>query len=104
MEWLISLYLPNREDRANPYASPLLAKDQTGLPPAIVITAQFDPLRDEGEAYAEKLRQAGVQVELARYDGMIHGFAQFIGILKPAGEALDRVAARINRLSGAPPD
>jgi acetyl esterase len=76
----------------------------TNLAPAIVITAQFDPLRDEGEAYAEKLRKAGVTVELVRYDGMIHGFAQFIGILKPAGEALDRVAVRINRLSGFPPD
>ncbi len=101
MEWFISLYVPNREERANPYVSPLLARNLANLPPAIVITAQFDPLRDEGEAYAEKLRQAGVPVKQIRYDGMIHGFAQFIGILKPAGGALDQVAACVNRSSGS---
>ncbi len=95
MEWFRSHYLPKPEDRADPYASPLLALDHSNLPPAVVITAEFDPLRDEGEAYAEKLRQAGVPVEVVRYDGMIHGFVSFVGIVDQAAEALDLIAARV---------
>ena len=97
MEWFRSQYLPKPEDRADPYASPLLAPDHSNLPPAVVITAQFDPLRDEGEAYAEKLRQAGVPVEVARYDGIIHGFVSFVGIVDQAAEALDLIAARVKQ-------
>jgi acetyl esterase len=96
MEWFRSLYLPRPQDRKDPYASPLLAEDHSRLPPALIITAQFDPLRDEGEAYAEKLREAGVPVELVRYDGMIHGFVSFVGILDQAEDALDRIAAKVN--------
>lgn len=95
MKWFRSHYLPKQEDWVDPYASPLLARDHSHLPPAVVITAQFDPLRDEGEAYAEKLRQAGVPVELIRYDGMIHGFVSFVGIVGQAEDALDRIAARV---------
>ena len=95
LEWFRSHYLPTPEDRADPYASPLLAPDHSNLPPAVVITAQFDPLRDEGEAYAEKLRQAGVPVEVVRYDGVIHGFVSFLGIVDQATEALDLIAARV---------
>ncbi|WP_019424459.1 alpha/beta hydrolase [Paenibacillus sp. OSY-SE] len=69
-----SQYLRNEEDAMNPYSSPLLYKNVTSLPPAMVITAEFDPLRDEGKAYAERLQQAGVPVHYTCYKGMIHQF------------------------------
>jgi len=97
MESFISYYVPEKQDRLDPYASPLLERDHSNLPPAIVITAQFDPLRDEGEAYAAKLRNAGVPVELTRYEGMIHGFVSFLDIVSQGRDALDQIAARVNQ-------
>ena len=81
MIWFLAQYLRGEEDKLDPLASPLLAADLGGLPPAFVLTAECDPIRDEGEAYAERLRTAGVAVEVKRYPGMPHGFFSFGGAL-----------------------
>ncbi|MGE3707206.1 MAG: alpha/beta hydrolase [Vicinamibacterales bacterium] len=96
MVWFWTHYLEALEDGANPLASPLRAADLSGLPPAIVLTAEFDPLRDEGEAYAERLRAAGVPVEAYRYDGQIHGFYANPAI-DDGVAAVERVAASARR-------
>ena len=73
MMWNWGLYLHREDEGRHPYASPLLAEDLSGLPPALVITAEFDPLRDEGEAYAVRMQQAGVSSSWRRFDGILHG-------------------------------
>ncbi len=74
MAWFADLYAPGHPTMADPLLSPLLAASLAGLPPAVVVTAELDPLRDEGEAYAAALEEAGVRVVRRRYDGLIHGF------------------------------
>ena len=74
MEWFWETYCPNAEQREEPYASPIRATDLSNLPPALVVTAEFDPLRDEGEAYAEALKAAGGDARWVRYDGLVHDF------------------------------
>lgn len=79
MNWFFEQYVPNDDDKFDPRYSPLLNEDFTGVPPAYIATAGFDPLRDEGEAYAERLRADGVPVALSRQSDLIHGFANMIG-------------------------
>jgi len=93
--WFWSNYLNSDDDARNPYASPLLADDLSGLPPALVVTCEFDPLRDEGEAYAERLRAAGVPVKLSRYDGMIHGFLWMGGVVDRTQRLIEEIAAEV---------
>ena len=90
-----AFYLDSGADPADPLVSPIKRKDLAGLPPALVITAEFDPLRDEGELYAERLRSAGVETVLSRYDGANHGFVanfswipEFYAALEEAGRFL----------------
>jgi acetyl esterase len=89
-------YLPEASDRKSPYASPLLAESLEGLPPAIVITAGFDVLRDEGIAYAERLAAAGVPARNAHYPTMIHGFVSMDRVFGEAEEAIDEAAAALS--------
>jgi len=95
MVWFWNHYLNSDADANNPYACPLRAASLAGLPPALVITAEFDPLRDEGETYAARLRESGVAAELLRYDGMIHGFISMGGVLEQGRDALELAAARL---------
>lgn len=82
--WYFDQYLPAGVDRRYPRASPLFESDLADLPPTLVITAECDPLRDEGEMYARRLRAAGCEVTLRRYDGMIHGFFQMTAAIDAA--------------------
>lgn len=88
----IAMYVPEGVDVKNPYVSPLYAEDLSKLPPAIVVTGEFDPQRDEGEAYARRLQEAGVPVKSRRYDGMIHGFFQMAGVLDQGKKVIEETA------------
>jgi acetyl esterase len=100
--WYWGHYLARPQDGDDPLASPLRARDLRGLPAATVVTAEYDPLRDEAEQYAQRMRDAGVPVELRRYDGMAHGFFSMTGLLDQARDAHAYVAGRLRTALGAP--
>jgi acetyl esterase len=92
VDWYWGHYLADPVDGDNPLASPLRAASLRDLPPALVISAEYDPLRDEAEAYAHRMQAEGVRVELTRYDGMMHGFFTMSGVLDDARRALRQVS------------
>ena len=101
MQWFFDCYTAGgRHDAADPSISPLRAADLHGLPPALVITAEYDPLCDEGESYAARLRDAGVRVELRRYDGLIHGFFGLSGAFDAGRDAVELVGTALQRSFG----
>jgi acetyl esterase len=97
MKWFWHHYVRSEADRSHPYASPLRASSLAGLPAALVITAEFDPLRDEGERYAERMLAAGTPVQLIRYDGMIHGFFAMSAVIDQGRIAIQESAAALRR-------
>jgi acetyl esterase len=91
MAWFWDQYLVRKEDALHPYASPLRAQDLSNLPLALIITAEYDPVRDDSEFYAQRLQTAGVRVQLSRYDGMIHGFFRMFAVFEQSKVALKEV-------------
>jgi acetyl esterase len=98
MAWYWNHYLPNEADGSDRYASPLLAKDLTGLPPALVISAEYDVLRDEVRAFASRLQKASVPVVHRHYADMFHGFFGFSSVLPQADNALTEAATDLHRV------
>jgi acetyl esterase len=95
MRWFFFHYLRTADDGADPRVSPMRARDLAGLPPAFVVTAEFDPLRDQGMAYAEALVAAGVPVTAEVYEGMFHGFFAMTAMIDAAKVAFDDAVAAL---------
>jgi len=100
MRWFFDHYLRSPSDADDWRVSPLRAPDVSGVAPAIVVTAECDPLRDQGEAYGRRLQEAGVDVEILRGDGLFHGFFGLHAIVEPGREPWDRVVAFLARTLG----
>jgi acetyl esterase len=98
MDWFRDNYVPSEADRSDPRVSILLAEDLSGLPPALVVTAGFDPLRDEGEAFADALRRAGNVVAQRRFEGLIHGFFNMSGVSRVSRDAVVEIAGATRAL------
>ena len=88
IQWFVNNYLPKKGDIENPLASPFLTEDLSNLPPSFVCTAELDPLKDEGEAYAQRLKEAGNQMVFIEYPQVIHGFINMLKIMRKASQAL----------------
>jgi acetyl esterase/lipase len=97
MCWYWDQYAPGLAERREPYASPLRASSLAALPPALVITAEYDPLRDDGELYARRLAEAGVPVTLSRYPGMVHSFFRLTNVMDAARAAVREVADALEK-------
>lgn len=95
MQWYLSHYLPAGCDLNDPYLHPLVAESLAGLPPALVMTAEFDPLRDDGIAYAERLAAEGVAVEHVHCHDQMHGFLMMDRAVRRAGELIDRLGGAL---------
>jgi len=95
MKWFWNHFIENEDQANDPYVSPLRAENLSDLPPALIITAEYDPLRDEGESYGKRLQQAGVNVTMSRYPGVIHAFIRMTARLDKAKEALAEVAGAL---------
>lgn len=100
MIWYWEQYLTRKEDATHPYAAPLYARDVSALPPALIITAEYDPVRDEAEMYAQRLQDAGVPVQLSRYNGMIHGFFRMFAVFEQSKHALREVTTALAHAFG----
>ena len=98
LEHFVELYVGGA-DPADPRCSPVLAPSLSGLPPAVIVTAEYDPLRDEGEAYARRLSEAGVTVRVRRWDSMVHGFVGLSGVTPAADEALTWITHSLRALA-----
>ncbi|HVU68610.1 MAG TPA: alpha/beta hydrolase fold domain-containing protein [Ktedonobacteraceae bacterium] len=101
MHWFEGHYLNSEADRLNPLASPMLASDLSHLPPALVLTAEYDPLRDEGELYGQRLQAAGVPVTMRRYNGLIHGFFGQAAIVDEARRAVTETGQTLREVFAA---
>jgi len=97
MTWFWNYYLNPEDSLDDPYICPLRAKSLENLPPAHIQTAEYDPLRDEGEAYAKRLKEAGVEVDLTRYDGMFHGYAQRWHLLDKGMTAIVEISSKLKK-------
>jgi acetyl esterase len=100
MRWFWHQYLENEADGREPYASPLLADSLAGLPPATVLTADYDPLRDEGRAYAEALKKAGIETQYTNYPGVFHGFFGMSSQIPRASQAVEESCAALRAAFG----
>ncbi|HZU74856.1 MAG TPA: alpha/beta hydrolase [Acidimicrobiales bacterium] len=100
MEWFFQHYTGGQADASDPRLSPLSAPDLSGLPPALILTAECDPLRDEGEAYGRRLEEAGVTAKVHRYDGMAHVFLQLAGVVPQGAEAIQECAVALRSALG----
>src|SRR5262249_4952405 len=96
MDWFFTHYLPDPALRADPRVAPLRAGDLRSLPPALILTAEYDVLRDEAEVYARRLAAAGVKVQLRRYRGVAHGFLRMANLVDIAEHAFGDIGAAVD--------